>query len=92
MFVATDSGIAPSHVAKTDDKKRGRLNIISHLITQIPYEELESEKVELPKRQKPGDYRDLASTSKRAVLTINGRLKIMRLMNVLPIVILSLVS
>ncbi len=58
MFVATDTGFAPWHVARTDDKKRGRLNIISHLITQIPYEELPNEKVELPKRQKPGDYRD----------------------------------
>ncbi len=58
MFVATDSGFAPWHVARTDDKSRGRLNIISHLLSQIPYEELPREKIELPKRQKPGDYRD----------------------------------
>jgi len=58
MFVATDTGFAPWHVAKTDDKKRGRLNIISHLLRQIPYEELPREKIELPKRQKPGDYRE----------------------------------
>jgi len=58
MFVATDTGFAPWHVARTDDKKRGRLNIISHLLRQIPYEELPREKIELPKRQKPGDYRD----------------------------------
>jgi polyphosphate kinase 2 len=58
MFVATDTGFSPWHVARTDDKKRGRLNIISHLLSQVPYEELPSEKIELPKRQKPGDYRD----------------------------------
>jgi polyphosphate kinase len=58
MFVATDTGYAPWYVARTDDKKRGRLNIISHLLEQIPYEELPREKVELPKRQKRGDYTD----------------------------------
>jgi polyphosphate kinase 2 len=58
MFVATDTGFAPWHVARTDDKKRARLNIIKHLLSRIPYEELPREKIELPKRQKPGDYRD----------------------------------
>jgi polyphosphate kinase 2 (PPK2 family) len=58
MFVASDSGYAPWYVARTDDKKRGRLNIITHLLSKIPYEELPREKIELPKRQKPGDYRD----------------------------------
>ena len=58
MFVASDTGIAPWYVARTDDKKRGRLNIITHLLSKIPYEELPREKIELPKRQKPGDYVD----------------------------------
>jgi polyphosphate kinase 2 len=58
MFVATDTGFAPWYVAKTDDKKRGRLNIITHLLSKIPYEELPREKIELPKRQKAGDYVD----------------------------------
>jgi polyphosphate kinase 2 len=58
MFVATDTGFAPWFVAHTDDKKRARLNIISHLLSKIPYEELPREKIELPKRQKSGDYRD----------------------------------
>jgi polyphosphate kinase 2 len=58
MFAATDTGFAPWYVARTDDKKRARLNIISHLLRHIPYEELPREKIELPKRQKPGDYRD----------------------------------
>jgi len=58
MFVATDTGIAPWYVARTDDKRRGRLNIITHLLSKIPYEELPREKIELPKRQKEGDYVD----------------------------------
>jgi polyphosphate kinase 2 len=58
MFVATDSGFAPWYVARTDDKKRGRLNIITHLLSKIPYEEVPREKLEFPKRQKPGDYRE----------------------------------
>jgi polyphosphate kinase len=56
MFSATDTPHAPWYVAKTDDKRRGRLNIIQHLLDQIPYEELPREKPKLPKRQKRGDY------------------------------------
>ena len=51
MFRATDTSWAPWFVAHTDDKKRGRLNIISHLLSQIPYEPLEHRDIELPKRQ-----------------------------------------
>ena len=58
MFAATDTVHAPWHVAKTDDKKRGRLNIISHLLSQIPYKEAPREKVKLPKRQKRGGYKE----------------------------------
>ncbi len=56
MFAATDTSWAPWYVARTDSKKRGRLNIISHLLTLIPYEPLEDREVELPKRQEAGDY------------------------------------
>ena len=52
MFAATDTAWAPWYVAHTDDKKRGRLNIISHLLSQIPYEPHPRLDVELPKRQK----------------------------------------
>jgi polyphosphate kinase len=58
MFQATDTEFAPWHVARTDDKRRGRLNIISDLLGRIPYQAVKREKVVLPKRQKPGDYRD----------------------------------
>jgi polyphosphate kinase len=58
MFAATDTGFAPWYVARTDDKRRGRLNIITHLLSRIPYKALPHEKIKLPKRQKPGKYRD----------------------------------
>ncbi len=56
MFLATDTGFAPWYVANTDDKRRGRLNIISHLLSKIPYEDVPRDPVKLPKRQKPGNY------------------------------------
>jgi hypothetical protein len=37
MFAATDTAWAPWYVAGTDDKQRGRLNLISHLLSQVPY-------------------------------------------------------
>jgi len=58
MFAATDTQHAPWYVARSDDKRRARLNIIGHLLSQIPYKEAPREKVKLPKRQKPGSYRD----------------------------------
>jgi polyphosphate kinase 2 len=58
MFAATDTDHAPWHVARSDDKRRARLNIITHLLAQIPYKEAPRQKVKLPKRQKAGGYRD----------------------------------
>ena len=58
MFQATDTPWAPWYVAHSDDKKRARLNIITHLLKLIPYKEIKREKVKLPKRQKPGGYRE----------------------------------
>jgi polyphosphate kinase 2 len=58
MFAATDTEFAPWYVARSDDKKRARLNIISHLLEKIPYKALPREKVKLPKRQKAGGYRE----------------------------------
>ena len=56
MFEATDTAWAPWYVVRSDDKKRARLNLISHLLSQIPYEEAPREKVKLPKRQKAQGY------------------------------------
>ena len=58
MFAATDSDFAPWYVAHSDDKRRARLNIISHLLSQIPYKSAPREKVKLPKRQKRGGYKE----------------------------------
>jgi polyphosphate kinase 2 len=58
MFAATDTDFAPWFVAPSDDKKRARLNIITHLLANIPYKKLPRPKVELPKRQKAGGYRE----------------------------------
>lgn len=56
MFRATDTSWAPWFVAHTDDKKRGRLNIISHLLSQIPYTPVEPRDIKLPKRKTDSDY------------------------------------
>ena len=58
MLTATDTSWAPWFIAHTDDKKRGRLNIITHLLSRIPYQPLEPRDISLPKRQKAGDYRE----------------------------------
>ena len=56
MFAATDTAWAPWYIADTDNKRRGRLNIISHLLSQVPYKPLALPDVTLPKRQRPGGY------------------------------------
>ena len=58
MFKATDTDFAPWLVVDSNDKRRARLNIISDLLSRIPYKEVPREKVVLPKRQKAGDYRE----------------------------------
>ena len=55
MFDATDTDFAPWYVADSNDKKRARLNIISHLLEQIPYESPPRESVALPERTQPKD-------------------------------------
>ena len=56
MFAATDTGWAPWYVVNTDDKRRGRLNLITHLLGQVPYEPLPHREVTLPERQAPDGY------------------------------------
>jgi polyphosphate kinase len=56
MFAATDTAWAPWYIAHTDDKRRGRLNIISHLLSQVPYQPLTPRDVPLPKRQRAHGY------------------------------------
>ena len=56
MFAATDTSWAPWWVARSEDKKRVRLNVISHLLKHVPYKAVKTEKVKLPKR-KIGRYK-----------------------------------
>jgi polyphosphate kinase len=58
MFQATDTAWAPWYVAHSDDKRRARLNIITHLLSRIPYRDVPRPKVKLPPRQKRGKYRE----------------------------------
>lgn len=58
MFKATDTPWAPWFVAKSDDKRRARLNIITHLLSQVPYSKAPRQKAALPKRQNRGKYRE----------------------------------
>ena len=58
MFKATDTDFAPWHVARSDNKKSVRLNIISHLLSMVPYKDTPHKKVKLPKRQEVGNYVD----------------------------------
>src|SRR5437660_5682282 len=58
MFEATDTAWAPWYVADTNDKRRGRLNIISHLLSLVPYTSLERPSVKLPSRQPSRGYEE----------------------------------
>ena len=65
MLEATDTKHAPWHIVRSDDKKRARLNCISHLLSLIPYKPLPHEKVKIPKRSNKGKYDDKASLEGR---------------------------
>ena len=56
MLEATDTGWAPWFIVDNNDKKRGRLNIISHLLSQIPYQAPPAEDVVMPKKPTPRGY------------------------------------
>ena len=58
MFRATDTAWAPWFIARSDDKRRARLNLIRHLLAQVPYKEVKRDKIKLPDRQKRGGYRE----------------------------------
>jgi polyphosphate kinase len=58
MLDATDTELSPWYIVRSDDKKRARLNCISHLLSLIPYEELPRSKVKMPARSTKGAYED----------------------------------
>jgi len=56
MFSHTDIKQAPWYVVEADDKRAARLNLIAHLLSLVPYQDIAREKIELPRRQKEGSY------------------------------------
>ena len=65
MLEATDTKHAPWYIVRTDDKRRGRLNCISHILSRIPYKKISRKKVELPKRSTKEKYDDQSSLKGR---------------------------
>src|SRR5262249_35085195 len=65
MFDATDTEYAPWYIARSDEKKRARLNCIAHLLSLIPYKRVPRERVKLPKRSTKGAYDDQAALEGR---------------------------
>ena len=65
MLEATDTRHAPWYIVLSDDKKRARLNCISHLLSLIPYKKVKRPKVKLPKRSMKGAYDDRATLKGR---------------------------
>ena len=65
MLDATDTDAVPWYIVRSDDKKRARLNCISHFLSLIPYEKAPREKVKMPKRSNKGAYNDEATLKGR---------------------------
>jgi polyphosphate kinase 2 len=68
MLEATDSKHAPWYIVRSDDKKRARLNCITHLLSLIPYKKLRREKVKIPTRSNRGRYDDHATLKTRGFI------------------------
>jgi polyphosphate kinase len=69
MLEATDTKQAPWYIVRTDSKRRGRLNCISHILSRIPYKRIAQKKVKLPSRSKKNKYDDQVSLEKRHFVT-----------------------
>ena len=65
MLDATDTRDSPWYLVRTDDKRRARLNCISHLLKLIDYKDAPREKVKLPKRSHENKYDDQATLEGR---------------------------
>ena len=65
MLKATDTKFAPWYLLRSDDKRRARLNCISHLLSMIPYQKVPRGKVKLPSRSKKRAYDDEATLKGR---------------------------
>ena len=69
MFKATDTEHAPWYVVRSDDKRKARLNVISHILDSIPHKKIKREKVKLPGRPEKGRYDDQAGLKDRRFVT-----------------------
>jgi polyphosphate kinase 2 len=65
MFRATDTKFAPWHILRSDDKKRARLNLLTHLLSLIPHKKIDHPKVKLPDRSRKRAYDDEATIARR---------------------------
>ncbi|CAN5317267.1 hypothetical protein BH10CYA1_BH10CYA1_54850 [soil metagenome] len=65
MLDATDTEFSPWHVVNSNDKRRARLNLISHLLSQIPYKKLKHPKVKLSDRANKHKYDDISTMANR---------------------------
>lgn len=65
MLKHTDTEHAPWHIVHSDDKKRARLNVIAHILSQIPYKKVDRAKVKLPSRSSKRAYDDKSSIADR---------------------------
>ena len=65
MLETTDTKEAPWYIVRSDDKRRARLNCISHLLNSIPYKKVHREKIKLPKRSEKQKYDDQATIAGR---------------------------
>jgi polyphosphate kinase 2 len=65
MLTATDSEHAPWYIVRSDDKRRARLNCISHILKSIPFRKVARTKVKLPKRSDKGKYDDQSTLKGR---------------------------
>ena len=71
MFKATDSKHAQWHIVRSEDKRRARLNCISHLLRTVPYKRLSPDPVKLPRRSDKGQYNDQAILRRMNVVSEN---------------------
>jgi polyphosphate kinase 2 len=65
LLNATDTDHSPWHIVRSDDKYSARLNCISHLLDQIPYQQMVTEEIALPSRNKDNAYDDEATMKNR---------------------------
>ena len=65
MLKHTDTKLAPWHIVRSDDKRAARLNLIAHLLDQIPHKRIKRDRVKVPARSMKGAYNDKASLKGR---------------------------